>query len=254
MSLDPLHERLARLVFSLPEASGVAIAGGNAMLAHSLVQRPTRDLDLFTPDEAEVDALSQSLATALRDEGATVEVDRPGPGFVRMGVMTADGQEVAIEIGQDARMRPAVQLSCGRVLDRDELAADKTLALFGRAAARDLVDVTALEERYGLEALCRLAAEKDPGFDSRVLADALRAASRHPESEFIALGLTNDHARDLKARAELLRERLLRAAPLRRSATRVTLSQRLEVPTPPAAHSRTQPRPTPRPSGPSRSR
>ena len=44
----------------------------------------------------------------------------------------------------DARIREAVQLSFGRVLHPDEVAADKTLALFGRAAARDLVDVAAL--------------------------------------------------------------------------------------------------------------
>jgi hypothetical protein len=40
---------------------------------------------------------------------------------------------------------------------------DKVLALFGRAEARDLVDLTAVEPRYGLGRLCRLAAEKDPG-------------------------------------------------------------------------------------------
>jgi hypothetical protein len=48
------------------------------------------------------------------------------------------------------------------------VAADKTLALFGRAAARDLVDVAALSKQYPLERLCELAAEKDPGFDRRV--------------------------------------------------------------------------------------
>ncbi len=62
----------------------------------------------------------------------------------------------------DARIREAVQLSFGRVLHPDEVAADKTLALFGRAAARDLVDVAALSERYPLERLCELATEKDP--------------------------------------------------------------------------------------------
>jgi hypothetical protein len=59
------------------------------------------------------------------------------------------------------------------------VAADKTLALFGRAAARDLVDVAALSERYTLQQLCERAAEKDPGFDHRVLADALAAAAAH---------------------------------------------------------------------------
>jgi hypothetical protein len=68
------------------------------------------------------------------------------------------------------------------VLHPDEVAADKTLALFGRAAARDLVDVAALSERYTLQQLCELAAEKDAGFDRRVLADALAAAAAHPDA------------------------------------------------------------------------
>ena len=74
-----------------------------------------------------------------------------------------------MEIAHDARIRESVQLSFGRVLHPDEVAAaDKTLALFGRAAARDLVDVAALSERYPLERLCELAAEKDAGFDRRI--------------------------------------------------------------------------------------
>jgi hypothetical protein len=162
VSLDPLHEQIARTAFALPEAEQVALAGGGAMLAHDLVDRPTQDVDLFTPDPGEVTRLSDALAVALRTEGAQVRVDRRGPGFTRLGVTVADGRSVVVEVAHDARIREAVQLSFGRVLHPDEVAADKTLALFGRAAARDLVDVAALSERYPLERLCELAAEKDP--------------------------------------------------------------------------------------------
>ena len=135
MSLDPLHEQIARIAFALPEAGQVALAGGGAMLAHDLVDRPTQDVDLFTPDPAEVTRLTDALAVALRAEGAQVRVDRRGPGFTRLAVTVADGRSVVVEIAHDARIREAVQLSFGRVLHPDEVAADKTLALFGRAAA-----------------------------------------------------------------------------------------------------------------------
>lgn len=144
MSLDPLHEQIARVVFGLPEAEQVALAGGGAMLAHDLVERPTQDVDLFTPELAEVARLADALTAALQAEGVEVRVDRRGPGFTRLAVKAADGQSVVVEIAHDARIREAVQLSFGRVLHPDEVAADKTLALFGRAAARDLVDVAAL--------------------------------------------------------------------------------------------------------------
>jgi hypothetical protein len=64
---------------------------------------------------------------------------------------TAFALPEAGQVAHDARIREAVQLSFGRVLHPDEVAPDKTLALFGRAAARDLVDVAALSERYPLE-------------------------------------------------------------------------------------------------------
>jgi len=48
----------------LPEAGQVALAGGGAMLAHDLVDRPTQDVDLFTPDPAEVRRLTDALAVA----------------------------------------------------------------------------------------------------------------------------------------------------------------------------------------------
>jgi hypothetical protein len=80
VSLDPLHEQIARIAFALPEAGQVALAGGGAMLAYDLVDRPTQDVDLFTPDPAEVTRLTDALAVALRTEGAQVRVSRRGPG------------------------------------------------------------------------------------------------------------------------------------------------------------------------------
>ena len=54
-----------------------------------------------------------------------------------------------------------------------ELAANKTLALFGRAVARDYIDFRALARRFSLSELCELAASKDGGFTPSLLADAL---------------------------------------------------------------------------------
>jgi hypothetical protein len=212
VSLDPLHEQIARIAFALPEAGQVALAGGGAMLAHDLVDRPTQDVDLFTPDPGEVTRLSDALAVALRTKGAQVRVDRRGPGFTRLGVTVADGRSVVVEIAHDARIREAVQLSFGRVLHPDEVAADKTLALFGRAAARDLVDVAALSKQYPLERLCELAAEKDPGFDRRIFADALSAAAAHSDAAFAELGLEPETVAALRAGAARWRSELLDAA------------------------------------------
>lgn len=59
------------------------------------------------------------------------------------------------------------------------------LVLFSRAEARDFVDLAALEPAYGLDRLCRLAAEKDAGFDRAVLAEMLTRIDRIPDDEFL---------------------------------------------------------------------
>jgi hypothetical protein len=147
VSLNPLHEWVARIVFDLPQARSVAIAGGNAMLAHDLVVRPTQDLDLFTPVASEVDPLVAALAEALRGQGA----------------------------------------------------------------ARDLVDVAALTDRYPLQQLCALAKEKDSGFDPSVLADAMNAAAEHPNDAFAELGLSEEATSRLRSEAQEWRAALLAA-------------------------------------------
>jgi hypothetical protein len=117
-----------------------------------------------------------------------------------------------VEVAHDARIREAVQLSFGRVLHPDEVAADKTLALFGRAAARDLVDVAALLGPYTLEQLSELAAEKDAGFDRRVFADALAAAAAHSDAAFAELGLAPATVAAIRASTAGWRAQLLDAA------------------------------------------
>ena len=242
MSLDPLHEHIARIAFALPEARQVALAGGGAMLAHDLVDRPTQDVDLFTPDPSEVMQLADALAVALCGEGAQVNVNRREPGFTRLAVTVSDGRSVVVEVAHDARIREAVQLSFGRVLHPEEVAADKTLALFGRAAARDLVDVAALSERYTLEQLCGLAAEKDPGFDRSVFADALAAAAAHSDTAFAELGLEPNAVAALRAGAARWRAQLLdttgRATP---DTVRSFGAPRSPVPEAPGSASRPRP-------------
>lgn len=82
------------------------------------------------------------------------------------------------------RLLPPEPSEFGLLLSTEELAVDKVLAVFGRAEARDFVDLAALEPRFGLEHLCRLAAEKDGGFRRSVLLEMLGRLDRLPRDEF----------------------------------------------------------------------
>lgn len=64
----------------------------------------------------------------------------------------------------------------------------------------------ALEPRYGLERLCELALEKDPGFDSGVFADMLARFDRLRRDEF---ELDDAQYERLRGEAERWREHMI---------------------------------------------
>ena len=72
---------------------------------------------------------------------------------------------------------PASATPAGPTLAPEELAGNKLLALFDRAAARDFADIYILARRFGQDVL--LAA----GFDVRVLADMIATLDRFTDSD-----------------------------------------------------------------------
>ncbi len=100
------------------------------------------------------------------------------------------------------RLRSLTILDIGPVLHRDDLAADKTLALWGRAEPRDFVDVLALRDLYGGPRLLELAAEKDRGFTIPTFVDALRAVRRISPGRWEAAGVSAARSEEIERAAE----------------------------------------------------
>jgi len=215
--LSPLQEQVAEIVADLEEAEDFALAGGAALIARGDVRRQTRDLDFFglTPDA--VDRLLPAVDRALEAAGLVVHHVQATPGFARLLVESADDQ-TTVDLAADARLFPAEPGRPAPMLSGEELAVDKVLALFGRAEARDFVDLMAVEPRYGLDRLCRLAAEKDRGFTPAVFAEMLGQFHRLRREEFELddaryaqlgqeVGRWREQALELGHRRELGRER-----------------------------------------------
>ena len=167
----------------MEEAEGFALAGGAALIARGEVHRRTRDLDFFGLTPAAVDRLVPAVDRALRAAGLVVHHVQENPGFARLLVESADDR-TELDLAADARLFPAEPAQPAPMLTGEELAVDKVLALFGRAEARDFVDLMAVEPRYGLDRLCRLAAEKDRGFTPRMFAEMLAGFRRLRREEF----------------------------------------------------------------------
>lgn len=136
---------------------------------------------------------------------------RSGPTFARVAVHDTAGDAVLVEMGSDYRLTPTVETRVGPALSSKELGADKVLALFGRAEARDFVDVYHLAAIHGIEAMLGWAAQKDTGFDPYYFAVAMDQLDRHGREEFAVDDATMAALRDFFAqlRADLI-ERTLR--------------------------------------------
>ena len=171
------------MLAGLPEAEGFALAGGAALIIRGDVERLTRDLDFFAPPGSDVGRLVMAISDAAASAGMRVEPLRLSATFARLMVHRGEAA-VPVDLGTDARIRPLESSVVGPVLSGEELAADKLLALFGRAEARDFVDVMALESRYGLDRMCRLALEKDLRFRRDVLATMIERFNTIPLADF----------------------------------------------------------------------
>lgn len=182
--LNGLQRRVARLVAGLAESEDFALAGGAALIVRGLVERTTRDLDYFATTSDAVAGLFPALEAALRDDGLTVVRRRSTPGFVRLEVSDETGQVIEVDLAHDARLLPAEASVFGPALHPDELAADKMLALYGRAEGRDFHDVAKLADHYATDRLLELAAKKDRGFDQRRFLEALAAIDRLRDVDF----------------------------------------------------------------------
>jgi Nucleotidyl transferase AbiEii toxin, Type IV TA system len=203
--VHPFHERLARVGLAAAAPYGFCLAGGYAVQAHGMVDRRSKDVDLFTSTTAadKFPSAVDAVLSALREDGLDVSVSRRGTTFARLQVVDpTTGEPSVMELGVDWRAYPPVKLAIGPVLHPDDAVANKVCALFGRAEVRDYVDVNGAlcSGRYTGEDLLRLAADHDPGFDRDIFADALRAVRRFPHSAYQPYALSESEIGLLRAR------------------------------------------------------
>jgi hypothetical protein len=174
------QRHILRVAASVLPAFGFELAGGTALAAAYLGHRRSEDLDLFT-GEREIGPALEAFRDALRREGLAVEAEphQVGRTFARLFV---GPRPVKVELGCDRpfHIRPSTRTLEGMpVRSLEDLAADKVLALFGRAEARDFVDVyQLLRTHFDWSELLDLARRKDPGFREEWFVRALRQVDR----------------------------------------------------------------------------
>ncbi|HKN50833.1 MAG TPA: nucleotidyl transferase AbiEii/AbiGii toxin family protein, partial [Actinomycetota bacterium] len=69
MALDAFQADVARIALDAAGEHGFALAGGNALVAHGIVQRTTEDVDLFSNEAGGPGAVTAAVQVALKAAG-----------------------------------------------------------------------------------------------------------------------------------------------------------------------------------------
>ena len=211
MPLDELHATIAAIALGAAGRHGFALGGGNALIAHGIIDRPTEDVDLFTDEDDGVTAAAGAVEAALRAAGFDAERQDKTAGladvFYGMGDGLAEwivtgpgGRQMMLQMAYFDRDRRPVTMDIGPVLDLEDVVGSKVCALASRVEPRDYVDTAAALERYTVDQLITYAKRLDPGLTDQDFADAGRQLDKMPDGLFARYGLD-------AAAAGLLRQR-----------------------------------------------
>jgi hypothetical protein len=208
--VDPLLAEITRVALTAAAEHGFALGGGNALVLHGVVDRPTADIDLFTDHDGSVRTAAEHVRVALQTEGMIVtEVARDGdldgvvPGLadlmVELEVLRGD-RVVRMSLSGLHRDHRPVIMELGPVMHLEDLIAWKVAAIVNRREPRDYVDVAAFLARRTPAELIGMARQVDPGLEEEDVVSVGRYLDRIPYAAFAAYGLTPEAVMELRAR------------------------------------------------------
>jgi hypothetical protein len=211
MPVSELHRRVAAVALVAARGHGFALGGGNALLAHGVISRPTQDVDLFTDQEHGVEAAAGAVEAALRTAG--FEPDRQdqadgltdifpgiGEGLAEWIVTAPSGAQMVLQLAYFDRGRDPVLMDIGPVLDLEDVVGGKVCALASRVEPRDFADVAAALGRYNPAQLIGFARRLDPGLTGQDFADAGLVLDQMDDRAFAAIGLSQQDVAGLRER------------------------------------------------------
>lgn len=211
MPLDRLHRQVAEVALRAAEGYGFALGGGNALIAHGVINRATQDVDLFTDVEAGVGAAAGVVEGALRAAGFDAErvdlagglaevFEGMGEGLAEWVVTAPGGDQMVLQLAYFDRAAEPVVMDVGPVLDLQDVIGGKACALASRAEPRDYIDIAAVLGRYNPGEVIGFARRLDPGLEERDFADAGRRLDQWGDRVFAAFGLSTAEIAAVRAR------------------------------------------------------
>jgi Nucleotidyl transferase AbiEii toxin, Type IV TA system len=110
MPVIELHRRVAVIGLRATAEHGFALGGGNALIAHGIIDRYTEDVDLFTDQESGVEAAADGLDPGLTYQDfadAGRRLDRmEDEAFTRYGLSSQDVAQLRERLADWPRVAP----------------------------------------------------------------------------------------------------------------------------------------------------
>ncbi|MEU5594256.1 hypothetical protein [Streptomyces sp. NPDC020298] len=197
------HLRLLADVFAVDAVAPFALAGGYALQAHGLLQRPHANVDLATESTAPMDRIARALGDALTARGREVTLRDTDPLSAHLSVTDPQtgGPVTALALHKETFWSPPVPTTpYGPTLCLEDAVGTKIRALYDRGLAVDLIDARAASARFTrpeLEELARRHARDE--FDLPTLQSRLEGMDYYADSAFTAYGLGEDAVTELRA-------------------------------------------------------
>ena len=211
MPVSEFHGQVATIALRAAAPHGFALGGGNALIAHGVIDRATQDVDVFSDEQGGVAAAADAVDAALREAGfGTERRDETasladifygiGEGLAEWIVTAPSGEQMLLQLAYFDRARKPVVMDVGPVLDLEDVVGGKICALASRVEPRDYVDVAAALGRYSREQMIGFARRLDPGLTDSDFADAARRLDQWGDRVLAPFGLSPEDVALLRER------------------------------------------------------
>lgn len=201
--LDGDHARLVEVAMPVCAEYGLGLAGGYAVKAHGLADRPSDDIDFATGESTPMREIIDALAAAYREAGFGVEILDIDPRKGHLLVTLSAQARYRVDVLKEPLQSPLTMMNSGLVVALEDSVAMKMSALYERCLPRDVIDVHGAAQRFSRAELISLVRRLREGdFSPEILRDQLEFAASYPDEAFTRYGADAAGTRELSRWAQ----------------------------------------------------
>lgn len=170
------QKKFLELFFSYFPKQNFFLTGGTALAQYYLRHRLSEDLDIFTTDQdVDFGAVSLQMNKLINQLNFTILHQVSAPTFLQFILKGPGGYTLKIDIVKDVPVHFGKIRKVGLfyIDSLENIAVGKLLAIFGRTAPKDFIDVYFLfkEKKVDFKKIFELAKKKDLGLNEFYLAE-----------------------------------------------------------------------------------